>query len=94
MEKPDSAPRLLLTSLLFLLASSLAKRPRPMALPMPTTANKPVAAVVERRVVVPMVAPAALVVVARISMVAKAGAARARATMRTLIMVTLRFGFD
>ena len=93
MEKEDSCPRVLGPDSTALLerAASRKRRPMPIALAIPTTAKRPVAAEADKRVVDPVTVetPAAVVeVVSKIKgKVAKAGAARAKATMRTLYIL-------
>ena len=93
MEKEDSCPRVLGpdSTALLLRAASRKRRPMPIALAIPTTAKRPVAAEADKRVVDPVTVetPAAVVeVVSKIKgKVAKAGAARAKATMRTLYIL-------
>ena len=93
MEKEDSFPRVLgpETSLLLRDASSLARRPTPIALAIPTATKRPVAAEADKRVVdaVTVETPAAVVEVVSKTKgrTAKAGAARAKATMRTLYIL-------
>ena len=87
VEGPDSTARLLRPA-------SRKRRPIPIALAIPTTAKRPVAAEADKRVVSAVTAVTAaapvpvVVVVCKIrGRVAKAGEAKAKARMRTLYIL-------